>query len=86
MGKIVELSTTYAYEDDMPNGRTLCVTGPKDTVDHLLAKDQLITDLVEAGNRLSFMAQTSGGTAGRDAGLVAAIGGWAAAIARAEGR
>ena len=37
--------------------------------------------LEEAGNRLSFMAQTSGGTAGRDDGLMAAIDGWTAALA-----
>jgi hypothetical protein len=35
--------------------------------------------LREAGNALSFAAQTSGGTAGRDDALVAAIDGWAAA-------
>lgn len=37
--------------------------------------------LEEAGNRLSFMAQTSGGTAGRDDGLMAAIDGWTATLA-----
>lgn len=30
-----------------------------------------------AGNKLSFAAQTSGGVAGRDEGLIAAIDGWA---------
>jgi hypothetical protein len=42
-------------------------------------------DLLAAGNVLSFAAQTSGGTAGRDEALVAAIDAWAAAIARATG-
>ena len=36
--------------------------------------------LREAGNRLSFAAQISGGTAGRDEGLVAAIEGWERAL------
>lgn len=40
---------------------------------------------VEAGNRLSFAAQTTGGTAGRDEGLVAAIDAWAATLARLQG-
>jgi hypothetical protein len=33
-------------------------------------------NLIDAGNKLSFAAQTSGGTAGRDEGLVAAVEGW----------
>jgi hypothetical protein len=39
--------------------------------------------LEEAGNRLSFAAQTTGGTAGRDEGLCAAIDAWTAALADA---
>lgn len=38
---------------------------------------QAVTDaLIKAGNKLSFAAQISGGVAGRDANLVAAIEGW----------
>lgn len=49
-------------------------------------RDVVIAQLVEAGNHLSFMAQTSGGTAGRDDALVLAIGAWCdAAIAAAKG-
>ena len=40
------------------------------------ATEQRIAALIEAGDCLSFMAQTSGGTAGRDDGLVKAIENW----------
>lgn len=42
--------------------------------------------LMKAGNSLSFAAQTSGGTAGRDEGLVAAIDGWTQALAAYTGK
>jgi len=40
------------------------------------ALDMAHQELVAAGDKLSLMAQTSGGTAGRDDGLVAAIQNW----------
>lgn len=49
-----------------------------DKITNLQARVKALED---AGNRLSFMAQTSGGTAGRDDGLMAAIDGWTAALA-----
>lgn len=52
-----------------------------DKTTHLQAS---VKALDEAGNRLSFMAQTSGGTAGRDDGLMAAIDGWTAALAASQ--
>jgi hypothetical protein len=42
-------------------------------------------DLLEALKKLSFAAQTSGGTAGRDEALVAAIDHASAIIAKAQG-
>lgn len=42
--------------------------------------DPAILALVAAGNHLSYMAQTSGGTAGRDTGLIDAIDGWSNAL------
>ncbi len=44
----------------------------------LTQQESEIEALREAGNKLSLAAQTSGGIAGRDAGLVAAIDAWAA--------
>jgi hypothetical protein len=41
-------------------------------------------ELKKAGDALSFAAQTSGGTAGRDEGLVAAIEGWQTAKDKAR--
>lgn len=41
-------------------------------------------ELKRAGDTLSFAAQTSGGTAGRDDGLVAAIEGWKHACDKAR--
>ena len=49
--------------------------------DALMQKDAL----VEALRKLSFAAQTSGGTAGRDEGLCEAIGIATAALAKAQG-
>ena len=49
--------------------------------DALMQKDAL----VEALRKLSFAAQTSGGTAGRDEGLCEAIGIATAALAKARG-
>ena len=40
------------------------------------ALDAAYRELIKAGDKLSFMAQTSGGTAGRDDDLVAAIEDW----------
>ena len=45
MGKIVELRTDYAYEDELPNGMTIQVSGSKEMIDHLLAKDTEIERL-----------------------------------------
>lgn len=44
-----------------------------------------VAELVEAGKALSFAAQTTGGTAGRDETLVAAIDRFSAALARVGG-
>lgn len=48
--------------------------------DHWTAKGAIASAraLIEAGNKLCLMAETSGGTAGRDDGLVDAINHWAA--------
>jgi hypothetical protein len=46
---------------------------------------EAVKGLVEAGSWLSVCAQTTGGTAGRDNDLVAAIEGWTAALARMKG-
>lgn len=43
---------------------------------HTSALDKQITTLITAGNALSLMAQTSGGTAGRDDALCAAVDRW----------
>jgi len=43
--------------------------------------DKRVKALVEAGNWLSVCAQTTGGTAGRDDALVAAISSWNATLA-----
>jgi hypothetical protein len=43
--------------------------------------DEAVRRLVEAGKALSFAAQITGGTAGRDDGLVAAIDCFSAALA-----
>ena len=39
-----------------------------------------LTNIIAAGNRLSFAAQTTGGTVGPDRDLIAAIDGWTAAV------
>jgi hypothetical protein len=46
----------------------------------------LVEALVTAGDWLAVCAQTTGGTAGRDDALVAAIDSWKAALAALEGR
>lgn len=46
-----------------------------DTIEGLLLR---IESLTEAGDKLSVAAQTTGGAAGHDKGLVAAIDAWAA--------
>ena len=60
----------------------------KEASDRILADADRIkalnARLRKAGDRLSFCAQTSGGSAGRDDDLVEAINGWAAARAALE--
>jgi hypothetical protein len=48
------------------------------------AAEARVRELERAGDRLSVAAQTTGGTAGRDEGLVEAITGWQAARALAS--
>lgn len=57
--------------------------GLRKYVDDVVRADTLAERdaLLEAGDALSFAAQTSGGVAGRDEGLVNAIDGWAKARA-----
>jgi hypothetical protein len=52
--------------------------------DHIGDLHAKLKETVAAGNRLSFAAQTTGGTAGRDEGLMAAIDAWAAVLAKLD--
>ena len=51
----------------------------------LAASEAKVARLVAAGNWLSVRAQTTGGTAGRDGGLVDAVEQWSAALASVDG-
>ncbi|SFI15119.1 hypothetical protein [Albimonas pacifica] len=46
--------------------------------DEIARLEKEIEALLEAGNKMSIAAQTTGGVAGRDEGLCEAVAGWAA--------
>ncbi len=77
-GLIRDWSTNNAAE--IPEG----ATNIRPLYARQVPAEPLNARLLDAIKRLSFCAQTTGGTAGRDEGLCAAIGGAEKAIAAAE--
>jgi predicted nuclease with TOPRIM domain len=75
-----------AGKDSRTLGRALLGAAKMEAEARADALQREVDALRGAGDKLSFAAQTSGGTAGRDEGLVAAIDGWAAASAALETR